>query len=205
MVTWLIWTLSQCVICSEIYWPGFWPWHGWFGLSASAWFVLKSTDLISDSDMVDLDSQAVRDLLLNLLTGFLMVTWLIWTLSLCVVALEPIVIVSDLIMADFLSQASRLDVCGFFPLEPASWSLTLFSLISTFSRCAVCSLLFSWMAWYIIHKLTLRKRMLTLSSSTAYVVTYWFFLPIFTIWSTLWLDYSLYGSPARHELWFIVV
>jgi len=59
----------------------------------------------------------VRDLLLNLLTGFLTVTWLIWTLSLCVVALEPIVIVSDLIVADFLSQASRLDVRGSFLLN----------------------------------------------------------------------------------------
>jgi len=35
--------------------------------------------------MVDLDSQPVRDLLSNLLTGFLIVTWLIWTLSKCVI------------------------------------------------------------------------------------------------------------------------
>jgi len=35
--------------------------------------------------MVDLDSQKVRDLLSHLLIGFLMVTWLIWTLSLCVI------------------------------------------------------------------------------------------------------------------------
>jgi len=96
--------------------------------------------------MVDLDSQLVRDLLLNLPTGFLTVIWLIWTVSLCVVTLEPIVIVSELVVADFLSQASRLDVRGFFLLEPASWIVTLFSLISTFSGCAVCSLLFSWMA-----------------------------------------------------------
>jgi len=37
------------------------------------------------TDMVDLDSQMVRDLLSNLLTRFLTVTWLIWTLSLCVI------------------------------------------------------------------------------------------------------------------------
>jgi len=35
--------------------------------------------------MVDLDSQRVRDLLSNPLTGFLTVTWLIWTPSLCVI------------------------------------------------------------------------------------------------------------------------
>jgi len=35
--------------------------------------------------MVDLDSQQVRDLLSNLPTRFLTVTWLIWTLSLCVI------------------------------------------------------------------------------------------------------------------------
>jgi len=35
--------------------------------------------------MVDLDSQDVRDLLSNLLARFLMVTWLIWTLRLCVI------------------------------------------------------------------------------------------------------------------------
>jgi len=61
MMTWLIWTLSVCVICSQIYHP------------------------ISDDDMVDLDSQLVRDLLSNLLTLFLTVTWLIWTLSECVI------------------------------------------------------------------------------------------------------------------------
>jgi len=96
--------------------------------------------------MVYLDSQRVRDLLSNLLTRFLTVTWLIWTLRKCAFVLEPIFIVSDLIVAGFLFQASRLDVRGFFPLEPASWILTLFSLISTFRGCAVCSLLFPWMA-----------------------------------------------------------
>jgi len=60
-MTWLIWTLSLCVICSLISSP------------------------ISDHDMVDLDSQDVRDLLSNLLARFLMVTWLIWTLSGCVI------------------------------------------------------------------------------------------------------------------------
>jgi len=35
--------------------------------------------------MVDLDSQKVRVLLSNLLTRFLTVTWLILTLSLCVI------------------------------------------------------------------------------------------------------------------------
>jgi len=35
--------------------------------------------------MVDLDSQIVRDLLSNLLARFLTVTWLIWTLSECVI------------------------------------------------------------------------------------------------------------------------
>jgi len=60
-VTWLIWTLSLCVICSQ------------------------STDPISDHDMVNLHSQGVRDLLSNPLTRFLTVTWLIWTLSLCVI------------------------------------------------------------------------------------------------------------------------
>jgi len=35
--------------------------------------------------MVDLDSQLVRDLLSNLLARFLTVTWLIWTLSKCVI------------------------------------------------------------------------------------------------------------------------
>jgi len=35
--------------------------------------------------MVDLDSQAVRGLLSNLLTRFLTLTWSIWTLSVCVV------------------------------------------------------------------------------------------------------------------------
>ena len=60
-VAWLIWTLSECVICSQIY-----------------------TDPISDGDMVDLDSQDVRDWLLNQLTWFLTVAWLIWTLRLCV-------------------------------------------------------------------------------------------------------------------------
>jgi len=35
--------------------------------------------------MVDLDSQLVRDLLSNLVTGFLTMTWLIWTLSKCVI------------------------------------------------------------------------------------------------------------------------
>jgi len=38
--------------------------------------------------MVDLDSQRVRDLVTNLLTLFLTVTWLIWTLSLCVICSE---------------------------------------------------------------------------------------------------------------------
>jgi len=38
--------------------------------------------------MVDLDSQDVRDLLSNLLTRFLMVTWLIWTLSKCVICFQ---------------------------------------------------------------------------------------------------------------------
>jgi len=111
MVTWLIWALRKCVICSQNYWPDFWPWHGWFGLLACAWFALKSTDPISDGDMVDLDSQQVRDWLSNLLNQFLTVTWLIWTLRMCVicsfrkciVALKPIVIASDLIVADFLS------------------------------------------------------------------------------------------------------
>jgi len=84
-MTWLIWTLSLCVICSQIHWPDFWPWHGWFGLSVCEWLALKSTDLISDHDMVDLDSQQVRDLLWNLLTQFLTMTWLIWTPSLCVI------------------------------------------------------------------------------------------------------------------------
>jgi len=39
----LIWTLRECVICSQTYW-------------------------ISDRDMVDLDSQEVRDLLSNVMT-----------------------------------------------------------------------------------------------------------------------------------------
>jgi len=38
--------------------------------------------------MVDLDSQLVRDLLSNLLARFLTVTWLIWTLSECVICSE---------------------------------------------------------------------------------------------------------------------
>ena len=67
---------------------------------------LKFTDPIPDGDMVDLDSQDVRDLLSNLLTRFLMVTWLIWTFRKCVVALEPIFIASNLIVAGFLSLRS---------------------------------------------------------------------------------------------------
>jgi len=114
---WLIWTLSLYVICSQPYWPDFWPSHGRLGLSASAWFTIKFTNPISDGGMVDLNSQRVRDLLWNLLTRFLTMTWLIRTLRKCVVALEPIVIVSDLIVADFLSQDSKLDVRGFFPLN----------------------------------------------------------------------------------------
>jgi len=35
--------------------------------------------------MVDLDSQDVRGLLSNVLTRFLTVTWLIWTLRTCVI------------------------------------------------------------------------------------------------------------------------
>jgi len=35
--------------------------------------------------MVDFDSQRVRDLLSNVLTLFLTVTWFIWTLSMCVI------------------------------------------------------------------------------------------------------------------------
>jgi len=35
--------------------------------------------------MVDLDSQIVRDLLPNVLTRFLTMTWLIWTLSMYVI------------------------------------------------------------------------------------------------------------------------
>jgi len=35
--------------------------------------------------MVDLDSQEVRDLLSNVLTQFLTMTWLIWTLRLCAI------------------------------------------------------------------------------------------------------------------------
>ena len=106
---------------------------------------LKFTDPIPDGDMVDLDSQDVRDLLSNLLTRFLTVTLLIWTFRKCVVILEPIVIVSHLIVTGFLSQNFKPDVRGFFPLEPASWILTLFSLISTFRGCAVFSLLFPCM------------------------------------------------------------
>jgi len=45
-VKWSIWTLSECVICSQC------------------------TDLISDHGMVDLDSQEVRDLLPNVLPDF---------------------------------------------------------------------------------------------------------------------------------------
>jgi len=107
-MTWLIWTLSLCVIYSQIYWPDFWLWHGWFGLSDGVWFALKSTDQISDSDMVDLDSQAVRDWLSNLLTWFLTVTWLIWTLRKCVIC----------------SQISWLDFWlwhGWFGLSGSVW------------------------------------------------------------------------------------
>ena len=46
----------------------FWQWHGWLAISVCAWFPLKSTDWISDFDMVDLDSQPVRGLNSNLLT-----------------------------------------------------------------------------------------------------------------------------------------
>jgi len=57
----MIWALSLYVICTQC------------------------TDPISDRDMVGLDSQIVRDLLSNLLTRFLTMTWLIWTLSECVI------------------------------------------------------------------------------------------------------------------------
>jgi len=101
--------------------------------------------------MVDLDYQNVRDLLSNLLIRFLTVTLFIWILvqfelSLCVVALKSLLIAFGLIGANFFYQDSESDVCGFVPLEPASWILTLFSLISTFRGCVVFSLHFSHMA-----------------------------------------------------------
>jgi len=115
-MTWLIWTLRMCVICSQIYWQDFWPWHGWFGPSGSAWFALKSTDRIYDCDMVDLDSQFVRDLLSYLLTGFLMVTWLIWTLRQCVIC-------SQIDWPDFWSWHGWFGIsdCAWFALKSTDW------------------------------------------------------------------------------------
>jgi len=66
--TWSIWTLSMWVIYSRIYSLDFWQRRGRFGLSACAWFTLESTHSISDTDMVNLDSQHVHGLLSNLLT-----------------------------------------------------------------------------------------------------------------------------------------
>jgi len=87
ILTWLIWTISKCVIESWIYWLNFWLWHDWFWLSGSELYPLKSTDWIANSDMVDMDSQKVCAQPLNLvLTGLLISTWLIWILRLCVVA-----------------------------------------------------------------------------------------------------------------------
>ena len=83
--TWSIWTLRVCVVYSRIYSLDFWHQHGRFGLSVCAWFTLECTHSISDTDMVDLDSQDVCDLLSDLLTRFLTPTWSIWTLSLCVI------------------------------------------------------------------------------------------------------------------------
>jgi len=92
-VTWMIWTLSKCVIGSQIYWHNFWWWHGWFGLLVCVWFALKSTDPISDCEMVNLDSQLVRELdsqwvcnlFSNILTLFLTMLQLIWTFRMCVI------------------------------------------------------------------------------------------------------------------------
>jgi len=170
-MTWLIWTLRQCVICSQIYWPDFWPWHGWFGLSACAWFALKSTDQISDGGMVDLDTQWVRELLSNLLTRFLTVTWLIWTLRKCVLC-------SQMYWPDFWQWHGwfGLSVCAWFALKPTdpisdgdmvdldsqpvrdllsnvlTRFLTVTWLIWTLSLCVICSQMYwpdfwPWHGW----------------------------------------------------------
>ena len=110
--TWSIWTVSLCVVYSRMYSPNFWHRHGRFGLSVCAWFTLECTHSISDTDMVDLDSQRVRGLLSNLLTRFLTTTWSIWTLSLCVVY-------SQIYSLDFWHRHGRfgLSGCAWFTLE----------------------------------------------------------------------------------------
>jgi len=95
--------------------------------------------------MVDLGSQYVRDLLSDLETRFPTVTWLIWTLSLCVIALKSIVMVSNLVPAHFDFQWVRSSsllllawlntACINLPLR--HWIPTLLSLISFSTACVI--------------------------------------------------------------------
>ena len=69
--------------------------------------VLESTHPVSDPDTIDLDSQRVSGLLTNLLTRFLTLTWLIWTLSACVVSSQIYCLTSDPNVVDLDSQRVR--------------------------------------------------------------------------------------------------
>jgi len=171
-VTWLIWTLRQCVICSKMYWPDFWPWYDWFGLSVCVWFALKCTDPSSDHDMGDLDSQAVRDLLSNVLTGFLTVTWLVWTLRQCVICSQiywPYLwwwhgwfglsgrAWFALISTDRISDGNMVDLDSQEVRDLPSNLLTLFltvaRLIWTLRKCVICFQMYwpdfwQWHGWF---------------------------------------------------------
>jgi len=67
---------------------------------------LLLNQFITDADMADFDSQPVRGLVSNLFTRFLTLTWLIWTLSLCVLC-SRIHSISDIDMAALESQIVR--------------------------------------------------------------------------------------------------
>ena len=179
---WLIRTLSLCVVwlCSLIYSIDLWPQHDWFELSVRAWFAFMYTHSISDSDMVGLDSQLVRGVFLNrliiltpigrlgfsgcawftlktthsisdptgwlglsvcawfLLTRLPTLTWLIWTLRLCVVC-------SGIYSLDFwLGHVSfGLSDCTWFALKSTHSISDPIRLIWALSLCVVSSRIFS--------------------------------------------------------------
>jgi len=140
--TWSIWTLRLCVVYARIYSLDLWQWHDQFGLSGCAWFTLESTHSISDTDMVDLDSQPVRGLLSDLPTRFLTTTSSIWTLRKCVVTLESTHSISDTDMVDLDSQSVRdvfSDLLTRFLIP--TWS------IWTLSGCVVYSRIYSLDFW----------------------------------------------------------
>lgn len=136
---WLIWTFSLYVVCSQIYWLNFWPWHGWYRLSGRALFTAYS---ISDAAWL------IRNLSLCIISfqirppGLLTLPWSIWTLSLWVVASKSTHLIPYPNIVDLNFQVVRSWFSNLL-----TQFLTLIQLIWTLSVWVVYSQIYSLDFW----------------------------------------------------------